>query len=45
LAQTGRSWAKIAERIGWLLLIAVAVGLSWVLALRLFRMLLTALGG
>jgi len=43
LAQTRRSWGKITERIGLLLLIAVAIVISWVLALRAFRLLLDML--
>jgi hypothetical protein len=45
LSRTGWSWAKTTERIGWLLLAAICVVASWVLALRLFRALLGMLGG
>ena len=45
MAQTGQSWAKIAERVGWLALIAIAAAASWLLALRAFEMLLNLLGG
>ncbi|HEY2835390.1 MAG TPA: hypothetical protein VGI89_02395 [Rhizomicrobium sp.] len=44
MSRTGRSWAKITERVGWLVLIAIAAAVSWVLALRAFRMLLDMLG-
>ena len=43
LSRTGRSWAKITERVGLLLLIAVVIVISWVLALRAFRLLLDML--
>jgi hypothetical protein len=39
------SWAKITERVGWLLLAVICVVASWVLALRVFRALLDMLGG
>jgi hypothetical protein len=43
LARTGRSWAKITERVGLLLLIAVLAAVSWLLAVRAFEMLLNML--
>lgn len=45
LSRTAQSWTKAAERIGLLVLIAVAAIISWVLVLRAFGALLTLLGG
>ena len=43
LARTWRSWAKITERVGLLLLIAVLAAVSWLLAVRAFEILLDML--
>ena len=45
MSRAGRSWGKITERIGLLLLVAVAALLSWVLVLRAFGWLLGMLEG
>jgi hypothetical protein len=45
LARADWSWAKVIERIGLLVLAALALVISWVLALRAFDWLLRRLGG
>jgi len=45
LAGIGKSWGKIIERIGLLLLAALALVISWVLTVRLFEWVLGRLGG
>ena len=45
MAGVGRSWGKIIERIGLLLLAALALVISWVLAVRLFEWVLGRMGG
>lgn len=45
LARAGWSWGKIIERAGLLVLAALALIISWVLALRAFAWLLERLGG
>jgi hypothetical protein len=45
LSPAGQSWTKTTERIGWLLLAALCVVASWVVALRVFRALLDVLAG
>jgi len=45
LARVGWSWGKIIERAGLLVLAALALIISWVLALRAFAWLLEHLGG
>lgn len=39
------SWGKIIERVGLLVLAALALIISWVLAVRAFQWLLDRLGG
>jgi hypothetical protein len=45
LAGIGWSWGKIIERAGVLILAALALIISWVLAVRAFEWLLARLGG
>jgi hypothetical protein len=45
LAGVNRSWSKVISRVGFLLLGALSIVLSWVLALRAFEWLLHRLGG
>ena len=45
LQGTWRGLAKFTERIGWILLIVLAVIASWVLVLRAFGALLNMLPG
>jgi hypothetical protein len=45
LARAGGSWTKAIERLGLLVLVALALVLSWVLALRGFAWVLDRVGG
>jgi hypothetical protein len=45
LAGIGWSWSKLIERVGLLLLAALALVISWVLTVRAFEWVLGHLGG
>ena len=38
-------WVKVIERFGWFILAALALVISWVLAIRAFEWVLGVLGG
>ena len=45
LPGVGQHWVKVIERVGWLILAALALVISWVLAIRAFEWVLNVLGG
>jgi hypothetical protein len=45
VAGVRRSWGKVIERVGLLVLAVLALIISWVLAVRAFEWLLGRLGG
>ena len=45
MARAGWSWGKIIERAGVLILAALSLIITWVLAVRAFEWLLDRLGG
>jgi len=44
VAQVRRTWGKVIERVGLLILAALALVISWVLTVRLFEWVLAQLG-
>jgi len=45
VAQVRRAWGKVIERVGLLILAALALVISWVLTVRAFEWVLGQLGG
>ena len=45
MVQVRRAWGKVIERVGLLILAALALVISWVLTVRLFEWVLAQLGG
>ena len=45
MARAGQTWGKIVERVGLFVLAALALVISWVLAVRAFEWVLDRLGG
>jgi len=44
VAQVRRTWGKVIERVGLLILAALALVISWVLTVRVFQWILSQLG-